>query len=150
VKHRKQDDNGNPVGIRHSNPILDTREYEVEFPDGSVDVLTANTIAKVMYSQIDNNGHHHLMIKEIVNNEKDASAIQQDDGFVPGTQQRQWMTKGWKLLVKWKDGTSTWVPLKDLKDSNPIEVAEYAVANKLVSEPVSLSCERFSSVSNTC
>jgi hypothetical protein len=59
VKRQKQDNDGNPVGVRHSNPILDTREYEVEFPDGSVEVLTANTIAEAMYSQIDNDGHHH-------------------------------------------------------------------------------------------
>lgn len=29
---------------RHTNPILDTRQYKVEFPDGSIDVFTANTI----------------------------------------------------------------------------------------------------------
>jgi hypothetical protein len=87
VKRRKRDNDGNPVGVRHSNPILDTREYEVEFPDGSVDVLTANTIAEAMYSQIDNDGRHHLIIKEIVDHEKDASAVQPDDGFVAGTQQ---------------------------------------------------------------
>jgi hypothetical protein len=114
---------------------LDSREYEVEFPVGSVDVLTANTIAEAMYLQIDNDGHHHLIIKEIVDHEKDASAFQPDDGFVAGNQQRRWTTKGWKLLVEWKDGTSTLVPLKDLKDSNPIEVAEYEVENKLVSVP---------------
>ncbi|KAL7557788.1 hypothetical protein ACA910_013065 [Epithemia clementina (nom. ined.)] len=43
--------------------------------------------------------------------------------------------RGWKLLVSWKDGSSTWVPLKDLKASNPIEVAEYAVANKISDQP---------------
>jgi len=45
------------------------------------------------------------------------------------------MTKGWKLLVAWKGGSSTWVPLKDLKESHPVQVAEYALANKLLSEP---------------
>jgi hypothetical protein len=62
-------------------------------------------------------------------------SVKPDNGFVAGTQWQQWTTKGWKLLVKWKDGTSTWVPLKDLKDSNLIEVVEDVVANKLVSEP---------------
>jgi hypothetical protein len=76
-----------------------------------------------------------LIIKEIIDHERDASAVQPDDGFVAGKQQRRWTTKGWKMLVKWKDGTSTWVPLKDLNDSNPIKVVEYAVANKLVSVP---------------
>jgi hypothetical protein len=37
--------------------------------------------------------------------------------------------------VLWKDGTSTWVPLKELKESNPVKVAEYAVGNKIAAEP---------------
>ena len=44
-------------------------------------------------------------------------------------------TKGWELLVSWKDGSSSWVKLKDLKNSNPVEVAEYAVANRIQEEP---------------
>jgi hypothetical protein len=38
-------------------------------------------------------------------------------------------------LVSWKDGSTDWIPLKDLKEANPIEVAEYAVANKIAEEP---------------
>jgi hypothetical protein len=33
VKKRHTDSSGNPIGLRNSNPILDTREYQVEFPD---------------------------------------------------------------------------------------------------------------------
>ena len=112
VKRRNKDENGNPIGKRDANPILDTREYELEFPDGSIDVLTANAIAEAMYSQVDEDGHHTLMIKEISDHAKDGSAVHIDDGYVSGTQQRRWTTKGWKLLVEWKDGTSNWVPLK--------------------------------------
>jgi hypothetical protein len=35
VKRRKRDEDGNPVGRRHDNPLLDTSEYEVEFLDGA-------------------------------------------------------------------------------------------------------------------
>jgi hypothetical protein len=42
--------------------------------------------------------------------------------------------KGWKLLCSWKDGSSDWVDLKDLKDLNPIKVAEYAMANNKIQE----------------
>jgi hypothetical protein len=56
VKRRAHDSFGNPIGKSNTNPILDTREYEVEFPDGSVDVLTANTITESMYSQVDAEG----------------------------------------------------------------------------------------------
>ena len=135
VKKRARDDNDNPIGIKNNNPILDTRAYEVEFSDGSIDVLSANAIAEAMYSQVDEQGYHHALIKEITDHRKDGSAVHADDGMVAGTQQRRWTTKGWSLLVEWKDGGSNWIPLKDIKESNPIEVAEYAVANKLVSEP---------------
>jgi hypothetical protein len=42
-------------------------------------------------------------------------------------------------VVQWKDGSVSWEKLSDLKASaaasNPMEVAEYAVANHLVAEP---------------
>jgi hypothetical protein len=34
---RKRDAHGNPIGRAHSNPILDTRVYQVELPDGHVE-----------------------------------------------------------------------------------------------------------------
>ena len=36
--------------------------------------------------------------------------------------------------VKWKDGQSTWVPLKDLKESNPIDTVEFAMARGIADE----------------
>jgi hypothetical protein len=44
-------------------------------------------------------------------------------------------TRGWKLLCQWKNGSSDWVDLRHLKDSNPIEVAEYAVAKRIQEGP---------------
>ena len=38
------------------------------------------------------------------------------------------------MCVEWKDGTETWLPLKDMKESYPIQVTEYAETNKLMSE----------------
>ena len=47
---RKRDTDGNPTGRANANPILDTREYEVEFSNGEVSELTANVIAEYMYA----------------------------------------------------------------------------------------------------
>ena len=44
-------------------------------------------------------------------------------------------TQGWDLLVDWKDGYSSWIPLKYVKVSNPVELAEYAAGNRLNIEP---------------
>ena len=43
--------------------------------------------------------------------------------------------KGWQLLVQWKDRSTSWTLLKHLKESNPVEVAEYAAVNKIANEP---------------
>ena len=61
-----------------------------------------------------------------------------DDGFEvtnSGQRRPRRMTRGWQLLVSWKDGSTSWVPLKDLKESHPVQVAEYALINKILEEP---------------
>jgi hypothetical protein len=44
-------------------------------------------------------------------------------------------TKGWNLCVEWKDGTTSWERLADIKESNPVEVAEYSAAKSLLDTP---------------
>ena len=62
VTRRIKDCDGNPVGKRATNPVLDTRQYEVEFQDGSVETYTANLIAENIYSQVDEEGRYFQMI----------------------------------------------------------------------------------------
>ena len=94
-----------------------------------------------MYSQVDTEGDEFILLQKICNHWKDGLAVAKDDMFVQHTRGgsnavHRRTTKGWQLLVQWKDGSTSWTPLKDLKESNPIEVAEYAVANKIADEPV--------------
>jgi hypothetical protein len=44
-------------------------------------------------------------------------------------------TQGWSLLVNWKDGSESWVKPAELKDSYPIEQAEFAKALSIADEP---------------
>ncbi len=135
---RKRDANDNPIGVSNSNPILDTRVYEVEFGDGHVEEFAANVIAESIYSQVDDEGNEFLILKEISDHKKDATAVHIDDRYTTDSNGRQHdrrTTVGWKLLLVWKDGTTSWEPLRNLKESHPVQVAEYAVANKLVAEP---------------
>ena len=44
-------------------------------------------------------------------------------------------TKGWDVQVKWIDQLTSLVPLHLIKESNPIEVAEYTFANNYHHEP---------------
>jgi hypothetical protein len=44
-------------------------------------------------------------------------------------------TKGWHLCVEWKAGTTSWERLEDLKESNPVKVAEYDSTKSLLNKP---------------
>ena len=111
--------------------------HEVEFADGTRDKVTANIIAENMYAQIDDHGNQYALLSEIQDHKKDGTALTEEDSwdYRGANKTRKQTTKGWQLLVAWKDGSSSWVKLKDVKDSNPIEVAEYAVANRIQDEP---------------
>ena len=91
-----------------------------------------------MYSQVDEEGRNYALLSEISDHKKDGAALSLDDATIitqSGQKRLRITTKGWKLLCQWKDGTSTWVPLSDMKESYPIESAEYAVNNKIAEEP---------------
>ncbi len=137
VRKRKRDDDGKLIGRSNKNPMVDTSLYEVEFEDGIVETYSANQIAEGIFAQVDTEGKEYALIDEIIDHKKSFGAVNVDDGLVVynGKSLPRRTTKGWKLCVRWKDGTLSWERLADLKESNPLETAEYAVANKLISEP---------------
>jgi hypothetical protein len=126
------------VPAENNNIFNDRSTFEVEFPDGTVDRLAANVIAENLFSQVDEHGRQFQILSEIIEHKKDNSAIPIDQGYITshsGNRHPKKTTRGWKLLVEWKDGSVSWVPLKDLKASNPLQLAEYAVANNIDHEP---------------
>lgn len=137
VMQRRTDPFGNPIGRAHSNPLMDTREYDVLLEDGTYDVYCANTIAENLWSQCDSEGREVQRFKEIIDHKSDGNAVTIDNGYdiVNGTRKPKKTTAGWKLLVEFVDGTTSWIPLKDVKEGNPVELAEYAVVNKIQEEP---------------
>ena len=44
-------------------------------------------------------------------------------------------TQGQEICVQWKYGSTNWIALKDLKDSYPVDLADYAVTNNTEYEP---------------
>ena len=136
VVHKRGPD-GEVKGVANTNPILDTRTYDVEFPNGEITEYSANVIAKNMFAQCDMEGNQFMLMAAFVDHKKDGHAVEIADGFIQkgSNQCRRVTTKGWQLCVEWKDGSTTWERLADLKESYPIEVAEYAVARGLEKEP---------------
>ena len=109
VKRRVIDEDGLPVGTSHIDPILDTRQYEVQLPDGSVESYTANLIADNIYAQCDDKGNSYTLLQEIINHRSNDKAIRIEDGWIhtkSGTRCRKPMTVGWELLIQFKDGTT--------------------------------------------
>ena len=117
---------------------MDTREYIVEFEDGQEAALTANVIAQSMYAQCDPDGNILQLLDSIADFRRSTTALTYEDQKVRkangGTFMRR-STRGWQLCVQWKDGSTSWEKLSDLKETHPLEVAEYAVAQSLELEP---------------
>jgi hypothetical protein len=44
-------------------------------------------------------------------------------------------TISWQLCCQWKNGSTSWENLADLKESHPLETAEYAVTQGIDHEP---------------
>ncbi len=137
VISRKRDADGNTVGRASDNPILDTRTYNVEFEDGTITELTANKIAECMYAQCDPTGNQYVLLDCFVDFEKLPTAMSLADQMivVKGRASKRRNTFGWRICCQWKDGSTTWESLKDLKESHPLEMAEYAVAQDIQHEP---------------
>jgi hypothetical protein len=113
---------------------LYTRTYEIEFPDGRSDEYTANVIAENMYAQCDTGDRQYNLMEGIIDHKTDGHAIDRANMHIKHGSKKQVRktTKGWHL---WKYGITSWERLADLKERNPVEVAEYAVAKNLLDEP---------------
>ena len=57
---------GNIMARAHTNPILDTRIYQVEFSGGKVTELITNVIAESMYVQCDADRNEYLLLDALV------------------------------------------------------------------------------------
>jgi hypothetical protein len=137
VKSRARDYDGNLIGRHHKNPQLDQREYVIEYDDGTSDRMFGNIIAANLYAQMDETGVKHTMLRDIVDHRRTNDAISKDDGYFIsqyGAKVPKRTTKGWEICVEWRNGETSWIPLKDIKETNPVEVAEYAIANKINNE----------------
>ena len=116
----------------HDNPFLNTITYDIEFSNGQVKEYGANIIAKNMLTQVDLDGYSLSLMDSIIDHSKDPSqAIPMEDKYITtmsGQRRLQKTTKGWNLLIKWKNISKAWINLADMKEVQPVETAEYARA----------------------
>ena len=107
VARQSLDADGRTTGTYHDNPFLNTITYNIEFSDGQVKEYGANIIAENMLTQVDLDGYSLSLMDSIIDHSKDPSqAIPMEDKYITtksGQRRLRKTTKGWKLLIKWKD-----------------------------------------------
>ena len=81
VKRRKLDDEGKDVGNINNKPMIDTRSYKVEFAYGKTEVLTANIIVHNLLAQVNEEGHHQMLLYNTIYPIQDVNAIGKGDAF---------------------------------------------------------------------
>ena len=95
-------------------------------------------IAEFMYSQCDPIGHEYVLLDKIVDHRRTDLAIKLADQIVARANGRTYLrcsTIGWQLCCQWRDGSTSWTNIADLKEPHLIEVAEYAKIIGIDHEP---------------
>ena len=135
---RSIDMNGNIIGNLDNNRSLNSLVYDVEFTGGAIKQYFANVIAENILSQVNSNGCHTQELEHIVLHERMGNDFSCKDTYITtkrGDRKLRQSTIGWNFLCKFKDGSNRWVSLKVLKESHPIEVAEYVTVLNLETAP---------------
>eukprot|EP00804_Cyclotella_cryptica_P005993 CCRYP_000238-RA/>CCRYP_000238-RA protein AED:0.33 eAED:0.32 QI:0/0/0/1/0.66/0.5/4/0/340 len=136
VLRQKRDADGKAVSTAHHNPALDTHVYEVWFPERRTEELAANVIAKAVYAQCDADRNQYFLL--------DVSPISAriHPWRLPGMIRFRLLMKivkhsncSWESCCEWKDGNTSWQKLPDLKESHPLQVAEFMFAVQIADEP---------------
>ena len=93
-----------------------------------------------MLTQVDSDGMTTTLMEAIVDHPRDEEkTLQHHYEYVQtknGRRQLRKTTKGWELLIKWKDKSESWIKLADMKESHPVKDTEYARARGIDKEPV--------------
>ncbi len=108
-----------------------------EFEDGHVAEYSVNIIAEAIYNQVDDNGFDEVLFKDIIGHHKREQALTESEAHndIHADVAPIQTTKGWDICVEWRDGSSSWHPMNEIKNSFPLHLAEYAVKHCIQDEP---------------
>jgi hypothetical protein len=134
------DDEGKVISNVNENPILNTTLYDVEFPNGMVRSYAANVFAENIYNMVNDDSETEAILDGIVGHRSNQNAVTKDNIHltINGTKFHRKTTAGWQFEVAFKVESiqsTQWISLKELKKSNPVQVAEYVTAKGVASDP---------------
>ena len=81
------------VGRGNANPLLDTRLYHVEFPDGGIGEFTTNVIPESLYSNIDEEGYDLGLLDGIISHRKLENAVPKEKGWYEQTELKRGLSQ---------------------------------------------------------
>ena len=99
--------------------------YEVEYANSNKSAFSANLIAENIFAEIDEEVNRHLMMDEITDHWFDEASVKIQDSFVItsyGTKHRSQTMQDFSICIKWRNGNTAWVDLKDIKDPYPVQL----------------------------
>ena len=109
VKKRKLNFKGEPVRSLNLSLILDSRIFELEFPDGRIEEYSVNVILENMVDQVKSNDWDASLFDEFISARKDKKiAVEKGERaftIVDGIRKPIITTKGWNIQIKCKDGS---------------------------------------------
>ena len=91
-----------------------------------------------MCSQVDEEEFSATVLEIIIDHQKDDLSVLESYLYVitmKRARQMKTTTHGQKHTIKWKYDSKTQILLKDIKESHPIEVVEYAMAHGIRDDP---------------
>ena len=94
-------------------------------------------IVEHMFTQCDPEGNQYLLLDSIIDHKIEGSAMKESDQYiiVNGRKHHRKTMTGVKVCARWKDGTMLWEQMVDIKQSYPLELSEYAIAQGINETP---------------
>ena len=93
--------------------------------------------------QVDIKVNEFIILDKSNDHRKDSLDLSGDEAFIstngPGNRHKKTTTKGRQVQVTWKGGSSSWKPLKDLKDDIRVQLTEYSIIN-IIDHELAFAC----------
>ena len=118
--------------------MLYKRVYEDEYLDVHKASLSAYNITENLFSQVNEEGNRFVVFDDIVNCCVDGTENMQQDAFIisnNGGKILRETTKGWEIIIQLKYGSTTWESMRNVKECNPLKLAEYSHHVQISQEP---------------
>ena len=131
------DNEANLIGVLNTNPILNTRVYKVDYEDGYRQALKANFIAENIFSQVEEQERRHRLLYSVIYVRDNGQKVNEKEVFIishNGNKTQKHTSRGWDVCIQCKDVSASWSTLKEVKDSYPVDLNDFSVENRVVSQ----------------